>query len=146
METNYGKDLIKQPQETIQQVENLKAEICEMKSAYQMEIASLKIENENLRKENSALKAEIQMLKAIINKDSSNSSKPPSSDAFRKICNSREKTGRKPGGQIGHPGCVPVLYENPTTIISHKHEKCECGGTVLYPDEYKAKQLGIVRK
>jgi len=90
--------LYKQLQETIQKVEELA-----------MENAGLKTEVESLRKENAALKAENQKLKAIINKDSSNSSKPPSSDAFRKICNSREKTGRKPGGQPGHPGSIPVL-------------------------------------
>jgi len=48
--------------------------------------------------------AEIQRLKAIINKDSSNSSKPPSSDGFKKIPNNREKSGKKPGGQAGHEG------------------------------------------
>jgi transposase len=76
-----------------------------------------------------------------INKDSSNSSKPPSQDGFSKICNSREKTGKKPGGQTGHPGHVPVLFENPTTIINHRQERCGCGGTVIYPEEYEVKQL-----
>jgi regulator of replication initiation timing len=43
-----------------------------MKSAHQIEISNLKVENERLRKENIALKAENEKLKAIINKDSSN--------------------------------------------------------------------------
>jgi len=139
--TNYARGLFKQLQETIEQVEKLTAEIREIKSAHQMEIACLKTEIESLRKENTALKAENQMLKAIINKDSSNSSKPPSSDGFKKICNSREKTGRKPGGQTGHPGNIPVLFENPSNIIRCKSERCACGGMVLYPSEYQAKQI-----
>ncbi|MDR2657186.1 MAG: DUF6444 domain-containing protein [Oscillospiraceae bacterium] len=40
-------------------------------------------------------------MKSLINKDSSNSSKPPSSDGYKKIPNNREKTGRSQGGQIG---------------------------------------------
>jgi regulator of replication initiation timing len=139
--TDYRKGLFKQLQETIEQVEKLTAEIREMKTVHQIEIANLKAENERLRKENTALKAENERLKAIINKDSSNSSKPPSTDGFKKIHNSREQTGRKPGGQFGHKGKVPVLYKNPTEIINHKLEKCSCGGTVVYPADYQAKQF-----
>jgi regulator of replication initiation timing len=137
---NYGIGLFKQLQETIEQVEKLTAEIREIKSAYRMETESLKTEIESLRKENTALKAENQKLKAIVNKDSGNSSKPPSSDAFKKIFNSREKTGRRPGGQTGHPGSVPSLFENPACIIDHKRERCGCGGTVAYGEGYQAKQ------
>ena len=48
--------------------------------------------------------AEIARLKAIINKDSSNSSKPPSKDNFKDTPNNREKSKRSRGGQKGHPG------------------------------------------
>ena len=140
MGTNYGRGLFKQLQETIQQVEKLTAEIRDIKSTHQTEIARLDKEIEGLRTENTTLKVENQKLKAIINKDSSNSSKPPSSDGFRKIYNSRKKTGNPPGGQPGHNGSVPVLHENPTIIINHKRERCACGGTVVYPDTYCAKQ------
>ena len=44
-------------------------------------------------------------LRAQINRDYENSSIPSSKSIKRKkIANSREKTGRKPGGQPGHPG------------------------------------------
>jgi transposase/FtsZ-binding cell division protein ZapB len=138
---NYGRGLFKQLQETIEQVEKLTAEIREIKTTHQIEISGLKKDIENLRQENAVLKSENRKLKAMINKDSGNSGKPPSSDGFRKICNSREKTGKKPGGQSGHPGYIPVLYENPTSIINHKVQRCACGGSVIYPEAYQAKQL-----
>ena len=99
MGTNYGRGVFKQLQETIEQVEKLTAEIRDIKSTHQMETARLKKEIAGLRTENTALRAENHKLKAIINKDSGNSSKPPSSDGFKKIYNSREQTGRKPDGQ-----------------------------------------------
>jgi hypothetical protein len=55
---------------------------------------------------------EISRLKSIINKDSSNSSKPPSSNGFKSIPNSREKSGKSQGGQKGHPGHRLGLPEN----------------------------------
>ena len=48
----------------------------------------------------------IQGLEAIIKKDSHNSSKPPSSDGYRKrpLKQKRVKSGKRPGGQKGHEG------------------------------------------
>jgi hypothetical protein len=66
-----------------------------------------------MKKENTALAAAVEKLKLHIvkllgrlKKDSSSSSKPPSADVFRKPKpkNLRKKSGRKPGGQHGHPG------------------------------------------
>ena len=62
------------------------------------------------------LSAEIATLRAQLNKNSSNSSKPPSSDAFNKKTHSlRESSGKKPGGQPGHKGSTlkQVMVECP---------------------------------
>jgi len=56
---------------------------------------------------------EIARLEAIIKKDSTNSSKPPSTNnRFNPIINSREKSGRPQGGQKGHSGHRLGLPEN----------------------------------
>lgn len=54
---------------------------------------------------------------AQVNKDYENSSKPSSASPYRKkIVNSREKSGKKPGGQKGHQGHERKQYQ-PTKII-----------------------------
>ena len=48
---------------------------------------------------------EIERLKNNNNKDSSNSSKPSSTNGYKKvITNNREKSSKKQGGQVGHKG------------------------------------------
>ena len=159
MIANYQKDLFNQLQETINKVDALieenrllKSEIILLKENQQKEICSLKKEiakSEALHKkevevlqlENIQLKKENKRLKDIINKDSSNSSKPPSSDGFKKITSTREKTENKLGGQKGHKGKVPILFDHPTEIIEHKESVCTCGGNVHYKGEYAAKQV-----
>lgn len=75
-----------------------------------------------------ALENEVARFKGIINKDSHNSSKPPSSDQFRKPHNLREKTGRKSGGQPEHPGKTLAMSETPDIVVDYfVSGKCSCG-------------------
>ncbi len=63
-------------------------------------------------------------------KNSSNSSIPPSKDENRPKRNQslREKTGRKPGGQKGHPGDTLRMTATPDEIIMLVPEYCnKCG-------------------
>lgn len=62
--------------------------------------------------------------------DSRNSSKPPSTDGYHKPApkSSRKKTGRKPGGQKGHPGSTLALSDAPDRVIPHPVTTClQCG-------------------
>jgi transposase len=88
--------------------------------------------------------AQNRILKARLSRSSQNSSMPPSSDTNvkRDICNSREKTGRKPGAQPGHEGHkrkarVPdeVVYLKPLDVCP------ECSGTLEPDGTVRTRQL-----
>lgn len=69
-------------------------------------------------------------LEAMIKMNSSNSSKPPSTDGLKKKIkkNNRVKGKRKPGAQPGHSGSGLCLMENvDEKIICPVNNKCECG-------------------
>ena len=158
MASNYEKSIYKQLEETIKKfdiiveenkqlkikIEVLEAEHLKEIKSLQSEIIMLGAKHENevadLNAKINKLTDENQKLKDIINKDSSNSSKPPSSDGFKKIQNLREKTGKTVGGQKGHKGKIPLLFANPTKIIEHKKKRCKCGCNIIYSENYTAKQ------
>ena len=148
---NYNRDIFNQLQETLERVDKLvlrierleaentslrkalteeegrrEREKAEVASGYEKRIAELEKENKRLRE--------------IIGKDSSNSGKPPSGDGFKKVFNSREATGKKPGGQRGHSGRSRELYDEPTEIVEHKRKACECGHEIRCKEKYYAKQ------
>lgn len=52
-----------------------------------------------------------------LNLNSTNSSKPPSTNQFSKEKNKRSKSNNKPGGQPGHPGATLELVDNPDEIV-----------------------------
>lgn len=69
------------------------------------EINRLNSQVESLSKDNMALNERVKSLESQVNKNSNNSSKPPSSDGFKKKTKSlRTKSGKRPGGQEGHEG------------------------------------------
>jgi len=101
-----------------------------------------KDEIKRLTRELEAINAIVEDLKTRINKNSSNSSKPSSTDGFKKqIHNFREKTARLTGGQKGHKGVTIKQKESPTEIVEKKAGKCSCGGNVTSSDMYTRKQI-----
>lgn len=74
------------------------------------------------------LNGRISDLEARLNKNSDNSSKPPSSDGYKKNLNSRQKTGKPTGAQWGHEGKTLEKVESPDEVIEYKTpEECDCG-------------------
>jgi transposase len=75
-----------------------------------------------------ALEEKVAQLEARINKDSHNSSKPPSSDWNRTPKSLRQKSGKLSGGQPGHEGHSLKQVVKPDHIQEHPLlGNCECG-------------------
>jgi transposase len=92
---------------------------------------------EALLAENAALKARIAELERRLGLNSSNSSKPPSSDGLTKparVKSLREGSTRKSGGQKGHKGETLRRSAHPDEIVDHHPDKCEGCGQCLTPE------------
>jgi transposase len=71
------------------------------------------------------LSAYIRELEGRLAKDSHNSSKPPSSDGLlRKTTSLRRRSGKKPGGQLGHRGETLKLQATPDVVVEHRPTHC----------------------
>ena len=74
------------------------------------------------------LEQRIQKVEGQLHKDSHNSHLPPSKSLRLPIKNLREKTGKPPGGQSGHPGQTLQMVSQPTRTITYPVSRCEqCG-------------------
>ena len=103
----------------------------------QKRIDELEAENAALRRENAELsvlrqkiallEGQINILIEKLNKNSSNSSKPPSSDGLKKPSpkSLREKTVRKVGGQRGHKGAGFSLPDKVDSVVPCLPEVCK---------------------
>lgn len=81
-----------------------------------------------LVEQNNALEARIKELEGLLQKNSRNSSKPPSSDGLAKPSRTqslREPSDRDPGGQPGHPGKHLALVDNPDEVVRHSVTHCQ---------------------
>jgi transposase len=108
--------------------------------------------------ENAALRNEVQELRGRLVKDSHNSSKPPSSDGAgtpagpKRVPKSlRVVSGRRPGGQPGHPGHTLALVDHPDEVRVHQPAACTgCGhdltlAPVLRTERRQVIDLPVVR-
>lgn len=102
------------------------------------EIAALRklVEQQSLR---------ISELERRLNKNSNNSSKPPSSDGLSKpprTSSLREKGKNKSGGQQGHKGTTLKQTQTPDKIVRHKLSRCPtCLASLI-----SVNPLGIIKR
>jgi transposase len=117
-------------------VEQLEAAGEVLSPAVRAVILALEAELEQLR-------AQVRELEARLAQDSSTSSRPPSSDPPGKVRRKKKPTGRKRGGQKGHPGHHRMLLppERIDATLRHYPEQCRhCGHTLLFAPEAKPVQ------
>jgi len=95
----------------------------------------LQQENEQLRHQLTSLALEVTDLRERLGRNSRNSSKPPSSDSvgFKPTPAHRKPSGRKRGGQQGHPGSGLGLLptERCDDVQKHHPQLCRHCGTHL---------------
>jgi transposase len=100
---------------------------------------------ERLQAEIAELRAENAEWKRRSEQNSRNSSRPPSSDSpFAKLApkSLRRKSGKKPGGQPGHPGSTLALVDNPNERKRHEPGSCTgCGAGLA-----DAAEVGMQRR
>ena len=99
--------------------------------------ANLTRENKRLKQHVEILQEKVRELTARLNQDSSNSSKPPSSDVPWKQRRKQKPTGRMPGGQPGHEGTTrtPLPPEEVDRTIAVAPEKCAGCRSTLRPED-----------
>lgn len=144
MTSNYQNQIFRQLEEVLKKCDNLSQEIIDIKKIHKKEIFEIEVkhskeinklndkidnlerENEKLKEENKLYKNDNDRMKAILNKDSSNSSIPPSKDekTKKKRINLREKTNRKSGGQKGHKGAT-FTKKDVEELLKNKNVKKE---------------------
>ena len=116
-------------------MENLLSRLDEMEKQLEVlkeENRELREENRALREENKHLRQENEGLKERLNRNSKNSSQPPSADKFKGF-KAPPKSGRKRGGQPGHEGRGQKRYpaEACERIENYYPKKCHCCGSAL---------------
>ena len=110
-------------------------------------IKALQAEIALLRSENEALRGRLAELERRLGLNSSTSGKPPSSDGLKKpprVRSLREPSGKKTGGQNGHPGETLRRTETPDATIDHYPEACiACGEplTAAMTTDHVARQV-----
>src|SRR6195952_334660 len=90
--------------------------------------AALRQENATIRQKNAALKQQVADLPPRWDNNSSNSSKPPSSDGLKKpprvLKSLRGRSGKASGGQVGHKGDTLRPMDKPDRIECHAAPAC----------------------
>jgi hypothetical protein len=81
-----------------------------------------------------ALEAEVEELKRLMGRSSRNSSLAPSKDSREARWQRPKKrlSGRKQGGQPGHPGQDREMVADPDRVVEHRPMACSgCGGELV---------------
>jgi transposase len=95
-------------------------------------------------KRTAELEERVRSLERQLNKNSRNSSKPPSTDRIKKPKSLRKKSDRSVGGQVGHEGHTLNRVDDPDRTVFHQVHVCSTCGTSLVdvsPINYERRQV-----
>src|SRR5437763_15707144 len=113
------------PEEELQQLRREKSQWQEQLAQRDEQLAQRDEQIAQMQQELKRLSEQVQALQEQLNKDSHNSHLPPSSDRFHRHPKSlRNSSGKKPGGQSGHPGSTLMLSQTPDVVMRHAVEQC----------------------
>jgi transposase len=99
---------------------------------------------EALTAENERLAAENAELRRRLGQNPRNSDRPPSSEGLGKPApkSLRQRSGRRPGGQPGHPGSTLRQVDRPDVVVRHEPAVCSgCGDSLA-----DAGEVDVVRR
>lgn len=123
----------------LQKIEQLTARIRHLeeelagkvRQVYQLDLAIRELNRQLKEAKRQTRQAQERHL-AHLMKDSQNSSMPPSQDRRKRTRSLRERSRRKPGGQVGHSGTTLGLVEKPDRLIIHAPQSCDlCGSSLV---------------
>lgn len=119
-EVKFLKEQNKQKDEVIQDLDRFD---------YRGQCQSLKLEVKELKKKLEMYEGKFKLARISLEKDSSNSLKPSSTNGFKKVIqNNRVKSGKKPGREKGHKRSAPQVCKTPDKIEQvSKVATCSCG-------------------
>lgn len=88
----------------------------------------------------------LRRIEALLNQDSHNSSKPPSSDMTKNYSNgSKKKSPRSSGGQHGHEGSTLKRSATPDLIVRHSVDECmQCGHSLTKVKAHSIKKRQVI--
>lgn len=143
------KDKLREQEQYISQLQKEKAKLKEQVEINKQDISQLQMEIINANNKIKQLEEEIKISKEVNSKlqdkldydealkrhDGSNTGIPTSKTPINKkkvIPNGRVRTGRKVGGQVGHPKAKVKIPEKIDQILYHSLDKCNhCGSSNL---------------
>lgn len=101
-----------------------------------------------LQQEIGTLSAQVAQLQARLNQDSHNSHQPPSGDGPTKRPHPRslrKRSGKKSGGQAGHPGVTRCLADDPDSLVAHMPTICAgCGAGLETAPEIRRERRQVI--
>lgn len=104
---------------------------------YREKYQTLKLENDELKKKLKIYEEKLNLSRISLEKNSSNSCKPSSTNGFKKVVqNNRVKSGNKSGRKKGHKKSAPEVCQNPDEIVHvSKVATCTCGCKTIEKEE-----------